>query len=133
MIFIDASAYLAIVMPFDNNRGKALRLSKTVFTKENNLITSNAILGEVLTICSQRHNREAAIDFVSDILKGKTNIVLENKELTDKSFDIFKTIKDKDVSWVDCYSFAIIEHYKIEKVFSFDKDFKKYAKAKLLE
>ena len=133
MIFIDASAYLAIVMPFDSNRQKALRLSKTVFSKENNLITSNAILGEVLTICSQRHNRQASIDFVSDILKGKTNIVLENKELIEKSFDIFKTIKDKDVSWVDCYSFAIIEYYKVDKVFSFDRDFKKHAKAELLE
>lgn len=133
MIYIDASAYLSLVIPHDYNRKKALILSELVFQKNNELITSQAVLGEVLTVCSQKHNRNAAIDFVRDILNSGTKIIFEEEELVNNAFKIFLSIKDKDVSWVDCYSFAIIQHYKIEKVFTFDKDFKKYAKADILE
>jgi len=131
MTFIDASAYIGILNPFDSNHEKAGEVSGSLTAE--NLITSYAVLGEVLTIGSMRYNRQAAIDFVKEIFKSETKIVSENDELRDKAFKIFQVIKDKDVSWIDCYSFAIIEHYKIEKVFSFDRDFKKYAKTKILE
>lgn len=131
MIFIDASAYIGILSPFDSNHEKARKISG--FLTEDDLITAHAILGEVLTVGSMRYNRQAAIDFVKEIFKSTTKIVSENDELRDKAFRIFQEIKDKDVSWVDCYSFAVIQHYKIEKVFSFDRDFKKYTKAKILE
>lgn len=132
MIFIDASAYIGVLNPADNNHRKALELS-SFLTYEKHTITSYAVLGEVLTVGSIRYNRQAAIDFVKSIFDSNTKIVSENSELIQRAFKIFQDIKDKDVGWVDCYSFAIIEHYKIEKVFSFDKDFKKYAKAELLE
>lgn len=132
MIFIDSSAYLAILKPQDSNRKKALSLVESVFSSKNELFTSYAILGEVLTVGSARHNRQAAVDFVKDTIESRTKIIFESKELLDRSFQIFQTIKDKDVGWVDCYSFAIIEVYKIKKVFSFDKDFKRYTKASFL-
>ena len=131
MIFIDTSAYIGTLNPFDSNHEKAGEISG--FLTKEDLITSYAVLGEVLTVGSMRYNRQAATDFVKEILKSKTKIVSENDELRDKAFRIFQEIKDKNIGWVDCCSFAIIEHYKIEKVFSFDRDFKKYAKAKILE
>lgn len=131
-IFIDSSAYLAILKPKDNNREKALSIAHSIFPSKEDLFTSQAIIGEVLTVGSARHNRQAAIDFVHDIFKSKTTIILESRELLESVFQIFQKIKDKDVGWVDCYSFAIIETYKIEKVFSFDRDFKRYTKATLL-
>lgn len=130
MIFIDASAYLAILQPFDSLHQKGLELGAKIAGKD--LVTSFAILGEVLTVGSQRHNRQAAFDFVNDILESNTKIVFEDQNLIDKALTIFSKIKDKDVSWVDCYSFAIIQEQKIPSVFSFDRDFEKYSKAKLL-
>ena len=92
--FIDASSYVAVLNPYDSLHKRALELSALIFTEGNKIITSYAVLGEVLTVGSMRYNRQAS---------------------------------------VDCYSFAIIDHYKIGKVFSFDRDFKKYTKAKFLE
>lgn len=132
-IFIDASAYLALVLPQDANRNKAVAISKKIFRKENTLVTSRAILGEVLTVCSQRHNRKAAVDFIKDIVASGTTIVLEDEKLIQKAFALFQKIPNKDISWVDCYSFAIIEHFKIKKVFTFDKDFQEFSKAKVIE
>lgn len=132
MIFIDSSAYLSILLPFDNNKKRGVELAESIFSSQEESITSYAIVGEVLTIGSMRYNRNAAIDFVKGIFNSQTEIVVETKLLLERSFKIFQEIRDKDVSWVDCYSFAIIEAYKIEKVFSFDRDFKRYSKAKVL-
>lgn len=133
MIFIDASSYLSSLLPKDPNLIKAVEIFRAIRESKEQLVTSYAILGEILTVSSQRYDRQAGIQFVKEILDGSTRLILEESKLMEKAFRIFQEIKDKDVSWVDCYSFAIIEHYKIEKVFSFDKDFKKYTKSKLLE
>lgn len=133
MIFIDASSYLSALLPKDPNLIKAVEIFRAIRESKEQLVTSYAILGEVLTISSQRYDRQIGIQFVKEILDGPTRLILEETKLMEKAFKTFQDIKDKDVSWVDCYSFAIIEHNKIEKVFSFDKDFKKNTKAKLLE
>lgn len=133
MIFIDASSYLSALLPKDPNLKSAINIFKSISENKEQLVTSYAILGEVLTISSQRYDRLIGTHFVKNILDGPTQVILENQEFIKKAFKTFQDIKDKDVSWVDCYSFAIIEHYKIEKVFSFDRDFKKYTKAELLE
>lgn len=133
MIFIDASSYLSSLLPKDPNLKRAVGIFKSISESKEQLVTSYAILGEVLTISSQRYDRRVGIQFVKHILDGPTRVILGDQELMEKAFKTFQDIKDKDVSWVDCYSFAIIEHYKIEKVFSFDRDFKKHTKSKLLE
>lgn len=132
MIFIDSSAYLAFLLPEDGSKMRANVLKRKVFSSKEEIITTYPILGEVLTIGSMRFNRKATIQFVDGIFASKPTIVpLENK-LFNKSFILYQKIKNKDVSWVDCLSFAIIEEYKIPKVFSFDKDFKTYAKAEII-
>lgn len=132
MIFIDTSAYIAILNPNDSLHNQALNIVKEHLTKESQVMTSYAILGEVLTVGSIRYNRQAAIDFVTPLLKNTSHMVLESEDLLEKSFKVFKTIKDKNVGWVDCLSFAIIEEFNIKEVFSFDKAFKKYTKAEIL-
>ncbi|OGH20386.1 MAG: hypothetical protein A3D74_01100 [Candidatus Levybacteria bacterium RIFCSPHIGHO2_02_FULL_37_13] len=133
MIFIDASSYLSSLLPKDPNLKKAVEIFISIGESKEHLVTSYAILGEVLTVSSQRYDRQTGIKFVEDILDGSTKVILEDDELMRKAFKIFQEVEDKDVSWVDCYSFAIIEYYKIDKVFSFDKDFKKHTKSKFLE
>lgn len=132
MIFIDTSAYLAILLPFDTNKSRALEILSDIEKNNKDTITSYQVLGEILTVSSQRYNRQAGIDFVKKIFKSKTKIILENQDLLDETFKTFQKIKDKDVGWVDCFSFAIIDQNDIGYFFSFDKDFKKFAKGRPL-
>lgn len=124
MIFVDASYYISLLKPTDSNHERALVLAKQ-YEKEK-LVTSQAVLGEVATVGSQRYNREATIAFIEGMLRaGTTTIMLERQDFVDRAWEIFKEVKKKDVSWVDCYSRAIIESYTIETVLTFDKDFQK--------
>lgn len=126
MIFVDASYYLSLLKPTDSNHERALTMAK--YHEKEELMTSQAVLGEVATVGSQRYNKEATIAFLEGILRaGTTTIVLERQELVVRTREIFKEITKKDISWVDCYSMAIIEAYKIETVLTFDKDLQRYS------
>lgn len=126
MIFVDASFYISLLKPTDTNHHRAEDLAK-----EHGLdlkLTSQAVLGEVMTVGSQRFSREATIAFVQDLFAGKTTTVLyETRELVTRGWELFKRISKKDVSWVDCYSLAIIEAYKVKTVLTFDKDLQRYS------
>ncbi|MBI5739622.1 MAG: hypothetical protein HZA16_02775 [Nitrospirae bacterium] len=41
-----------------------------------------------------------------------------------KAWDIFLKYKDKDFSYTDCTSFALMEKLRIDTAFSFDSHFK---------
>ena len=122
MIFIDASFYLSLLNPKDNNHEKAIKIGQEYEGEE--YVTSQMVLGEVLTVGSQRFDKTLTIKFIEEVLKSRTRVVLEKAELIKGAYNIFKKIRSKNVSWVDCYSFAIMEKLKIKKALTFDKHFK---------
>lgn len=121
--FIDASAYLSLLVSSDNNHESAIKWSRRLANHQ--YITSQAVLGEVLTVGSQRFDKTTTVYFVEEILKSTTLVVLEKQHLVKTAWKFFKKVKSKNISWVDCYSQAIIEELIIDEVFTFDKDFKK--------
>lgn len=126
MIFVDASFYIGLLKPTDSNRSKAQALAKQY--KKQKLMTSQAVLGEVATVGSQRYNREATIAFIEGLFQeSTTTVILETASLVARAWEIFRKATKKDVSWVDCYSLAIIEAYKIKTVLTFDKDLQNYS------
>ena len=124
MLFIDASFYLALLNHTDNNHGRAMSLGEKYESED--YVTSQMVLGEVLTVGSQRFDRDLTIRFVEEIFRSRTKIVLEKRNLLTRAMEIFKNIKSKNVSWVDCYSFAVMEKLGIKKALTFDKDFARF-------
>lgn len=122
MIFIDASFYLSLLNPQDINHQKAVKIGEQY--QNENYITTQMVLGEVLTVGAMRFNKPLTIKFVREIIKSRTQILLEKPLLVKQAFGIFKKIKSKNVSWVDCYSFAVIKKLNIKKALAFDKHFK---------
>lgn len=122
MIFIDASYYLSLLNSADSNHRKAIEVS--LHHKNEVYVTSQAVLGEVLTVGSQRIDKDLTIEFVEEILKSRTRVVLETKEFVDEAFLLFKKTETKNISWVDCYSFSIMKKLKIKEALSFDRHFK---------
>lgn len=121
MIFIDASYYLSLLNSQDSNHKKAAEIG--LRHKDEVYVTSQAVLGEVLTVGSQRIDRKLTIKFIEEILKSQTRVILETKEFIDEAFLIFKEVESKNISWVDCYSLSIMKKLKIKEALSFDKHF----------
>ena len=122
MIFIDASFYLSLLNPNDFNHKESIRLGKKYQDEE--YVTTQMILGEVMTVGSQRFDKALTVKFIEEILKSRTRVLLENQELIKQAFTFFKKVKSKNVSWVDCYSLTAMRKLDIKVALTFDKHLK---------
>ena len=127
-IFVDASAYIASLNKKDINHKRAILLSKALFQKDGEFVTSNTVLHEIYTVLSLKIDKALAVHFHKMILKGGLPIIYVDEAIEEEAWVIFEKEKSKNVSFFDCLSFAVIKKFKIKSMFSFDKDFKRFAK-----
>lgn len=123
-IFVDTSVLVALNNIEDPTYSRAFQISKKIFSKNLELVTSNHIISETLTILSQKVAHQTAIDF-KELWVPKMEVVHIGEILEETAFEIFKKLTSKNVSFVNCTSFALMKEFGILTVFTFDKDFKK--------
>lgn len=126
-IFFDTSFYVAINHKSDSLHHEAIRLAQTLTKFDHQDYTSNFVLLETLTVLSQKENRLAAILFRDNEL-AYTNLIRISAQLENKSWEIFKQIKNKNISYVDCSILAVIKNHKIDQLVTFDKHFQPFRK-----
>ena len=127
MIFVDTSAFLAIVNEKDKNHVAAKQFLEEI--KKGNIrikkiITSDYIIGETLTRIRYSVGHREAVEWGKDILASKVVEKIEiESEIFGLAWELFLTYDDKKLSFTDCTSFALMKKRGIEKVLSFDEDF----------
>lgn len=126
MIFIDTSAYYALYKLDDKHHQKALKIAQNILRSTGENITTNIIITECLTLISMRVSKEKSLQLGEIIHGSKIQIVFVDQQYHQKALDIFRKIKDKDVSFADCTSFAVMGSLGIRKAFSFDEDFQRF-------
>ena len=124
MIFVDTNFYVSLENKADSNHEQAKEALTSLIPKNPQFFTTNLVLYETVTVLSIRVGREAAIYFKENF-DPETRIFWLDKQTETKAWSLFKRIKDKDVSFVDCYSFALLEELEIKEVLTFDRDFAK--------
>lgn len=126
--FVDTSAFYASKDPSDKNSQKAkgfLEQIKNDLTSK--LITSNFVLDETITLIRMKLGHDAAVRFKQQILKSDiTEVIYISEKIETNAWMIFKKYKDKDFSYTDCTSFAIMEELGLTHAFAFDKHFMQY-------
>jgi len=90
------------------------------------LLTSDFVLSETYTLIRFKVGHHAAVEFMKRLDQtGITALrVSEANEQTAKA--IFVRYTDKDFSFVDCTSFALIDQHRLDHVFAFDSHFRQY-------
>lgn len=120
-IFVDASAMVSVYDPKDPNHNQAQSLTEHFLN--NQVITSNFVFAEIVTILSQRVGKGDAI-LVGNYIKQNFTIMKLASETEDLAWEIFKKQKSKNVSFVDCTTFALFKKGVFDTAFTFDSDFK---------
>lgn len=129
MIFVDTSAFLALVNEKDKNHTAAARFLEDIKNgriKIRKIITSDYVIDETLTRIRYAVGQKEAVQWGKDILASNVVEKLEvGRELFELAWELFQTYDDKKLSFTDCTSFAIMKKKGIEKAFSFDGDFER--------
>lgn len=124
MIFVDTSAFVAIHDSKDPHYESSQKIIKTLIPQKASLITTNYVLAESYTVISQKVGKDKVISFKVGF-DPSIRIVRVDEELEEAAWQIFKEIKSKNVSFIDCTSFAIMKSYGVREAFAFDEDFKR--------
>lgn len=126
-IFVDSNFYIAFYNLNDSRHAIATRIGRQIETEAK--VITNLVFLEIVTVLSQRVDRQIAIK-VGDFLSSSSTleIIHTDEYLHQESWRVFKQILYKNISFVDCSIIAAMNAEGIDKLLTFDEDFKKLKK-----
>jgi len=119
-VFVDTSAFYALVSATDEFHDRAREIYKDILTKGFELLTSSYVLVETFALIQNRLGFPVLKEFVESI-EGIFSIYWVDEKLHKEAWQLLK--ERQKVSFVDCSSFLIAEETGAT-IFAFDPDFK---------
>lgn len=126
-LFLDTGAFVAIEDLDDDNHRRAVEFKEKIRqgnTPFRTLYTSNYIVDETLTLLRFHCGHHVAVAFrntlkASDLVR----VFWMTEGLEDAAWNIFEKHSDKEYSFTDCTSFALMNAEAIRNAFTFDQHF----------
>ncbi len=121
-LFVDTSAWFAYANRADPDHR---RVRQTLARFTGRLVTSNFVLDETVTLCLFRLGHPAAVT-VGEVLMSEPSIDLVRLTPEDEqaAWSLFIARSDKQYSFTDCTSFALMRRLGLTKALALDTDFK---------
>ncbi len=126
MIFVDTSAFFAMMVENDVNHLEAQHASTQVESGEFGvMVTTDYIISELITLMRVRVGHQQAVEAYESIDSSpNVRTAPVAPAIRRSAFDIFRSSPDKDYSFTDCTSFAAMRSLGIDKAFTFDDHFR---------
>ncbi len=126
-LFVDTSAFKALYDEEDEFHRQARDFLDAVSSKRvpvRGFITSDYILDETITLVRFAHSHGKAVEFARAVTSSKaTKILHVDEEGFHKALDLFSQAEDKEWSFTDCVSFALMRRLNLNSAFTFDPHF----------
>lgn len=124
MVFVDTSAWFAVSVPTDRDHQAA---QEWLAQNDALLVTSDYVLDELLTLLKVRGEYRRALCIGESLLAGKAAriewVLPPDVEAAWRSYTRFR---DKEWSFTDCVSLAVMRRLGIRQAFSFDLHFRQF-------
>ena len=125
-VFIDSSVYLALLDQDDEHHREATQILNQLAEERYRQFTTNVLLIEAHALILSVLSRTQAAQFLKDMQESNTVIVRVRAADEDRAKQILFQYDDKDFSFADAISFAVMERLAIRLAFTFDRDFAQY-------
>lgn len=124
-IFVDTGPWIALSDPRDQWHDATVKAMDRLRQNRNPLLTTNLVLMETYSGLVGRIQRKAIERFRATVLASPSIQVERVDEVNeDFAWRLFMRYDDKDVGFVDCTSFAVMEQRAITTAFTFDRHFR---------
>lgn len=123
-VFIDTGAFVALRNQAEREHELARATLKQLVQEGVQLFTSNYVFAETYTALLVRVGRNEAIEWGKRFRIGKTiELVRVDEDVEQEAWSILESHTDKEWSYVDATSFALIERERLNAAFAFDRHF----------
>lgn len=124
-IFIDSNFFIALLSGGDSLNKRANELLGDLNARGFLPVTSNFVVSEVITVLSQRVDKQIAINFAQFVYHSSNLDIITVDHPTElKALDYLKNIVGKNISFCDCATIATMDLLKIKHLASFDNHFR---------
>ncbi len=125
-VFVDTGAFLALADEDDDYHTAAKSIYTDLLSSRTRFLTSNFVLSETYTLIRSRVNHPAAVEFMRRFDQSGIKVLRVSEAVEQTAKAIFVRYDDKDFSFVDCTSFALIDYHGLDRAFAFDAHFRQY-------
>jgi len=125
-VFLDTGAFLALADEDDDHHAAAKPTYADLILSKAQLLTSNFVLSETYTLIRSKVSHQAAVEFMKRLDQTGIKVLRAGETIEQTAKAIFVRHDDKDFSFVDCTSFALIDHHRLDHAFAFDSHFRQY-------
>ena len=122
MIYVDTSAFLALINPEDPYHETALQTWRQLIEDEEKLICNNYVLVESIALIQRRVGLGAVSILHNDILPF-LNIDWLDEKLHNTIVKVVLKTNRRQLSFVDSSSFDTMRRYEVKTAFTFDSHF----------
>ncbi len=122
MIFVDTSHWIALRIRQDARHGEAAEVFRSAGSEQ--LVTTNHVRGETWTFLRRKVGHHAGVGFL-DLLdrSPRLQIVHVDPDLERRALEWLRRHDEREYSFVDATSFAVMRSLKIRRALAFDGDF----------
>lgn len=121
-VFIDTSAFLAILNPDDKNHQEAKKKWEELLFQSERLVCSNYVLVETMVLIQNRFGMKVVRAFQEDIVPILA-IKWVDESIHQSGVTGVLIAYRRELSLVDCVSFDIMRRLGIKRAFVFDRHF----------
>jgi len=121
-IFVDTSGLFALLVRNDYMHIRAKENFAYFARQRLQLVTSSFVLVETIALLQRRIGLAAVHDFYAKIIPLIEILWVDDKWHTRAQQRLY-ALNNRDISFVDCLSFEIMDSLEIECVFTFDRHF----------
>jgi len=133
-VFVDTSAFIALLDPRDDCHDHAVHIEQALSSQTAQLVTTNFVLDETYTGLRGKIQHSAILRFRDSVRQSqRLKVVRITEALEDQAWEIFARYDDKDFSFTDCTSFAVMQQLGITTAFAFDEHFGQFGFTPVLE
>lgn len=122
MIFVDTSFWVGIRLRRDDRHRHAVALLER--HRDALLLTTNHVRGETWTLLLRRGGRRDALDFLDMVERApRVQLAFVSEALEREALDWLRRHDEREYSFVDGTSFALMRSLGIREALAFDGDF----------
>lgn len=122
MRFVDSSFWVGLAVPSDEHHSAAASLIEALGKRR--LVTTNDVRGETWTYINRRAGLRAAATFLDRIERSeRVEIIRVSEELENEALHWLRDHDEREYSFVDATSFAVMRSLGLHEALAFDGDF----------
>lgn len=123
-LFVDTSGWFVLVSPGEKAHSAAAAALRDAIKHNHRIVTTNLIVAETHALLMRRLGREVALVFVREVGREPNVVVESTGDLEERARrDWLERFGDRDFSFTDAVSFAVMSERRIRSVLALDHHF----------